>query len=137
MTYANRDVYDGKWLGLERHGQGKMTYANGDVFEGVWKRGKRGEGVLKTHKDQILALVDEHIRDLDSRVLWKLARQLPGPAINEEVSYLEQLRAHPALAFANQTVQVAGEMLKSLVDKARLAVEADNELSSVVMTISH
>ena len=73
MTYANCDVYDGKWLGLERHGQGKMTYANGDVFGGL-EQGKRGEGVLKTHKDQILALVDEHIRDLD--VLWKPARQL-------------------------------------------------------------
>ena len=90
----------------------------------------------KTHKDQIDALVDEHLLDLDSRVLWKLARQLPDPAINEEVSCLEQLRAHPALAFTNQTVEAAGEMLKSLVDKARLAVEADDELNRAVILMT-
>jgi hypothetical protein len=37
MTYANGDVYEGKWSVNKRHGQGKMTYANGAVYEGLWK----------------------------------------------------------------------------------------------------
>jgi hypothetical protein len=44
MTYANGDVYEGKWdRGLQK-GKGKMTYAKRDIYEGKWEKGDVYEG---------------------------------------------------------------------------------------------
>ena len=36
MTYANKEVYAGEWMGDKRHGKGTITFPNGDVFSGEW-----------------------------------------------------------------------------------------------------
>ena len=49
MTYANGDVYNGKWTRGKRHGEGEFTLANGDKYLGNWIGGeKHGEVHIPT-----------------------------------------------------------------------------------------
>jgi len=47
MTYANGDIYDGKWNLDKWHGEGKYSWANGASYDGCWVLGqKHGTGVF-------------------------------------------------------------------------------------------
>ena len=51
MTYANGDVYEGRWSADYYHGQGRMTYANGDVYDGEWRYNDRNGDGKMTYAD--------------------------------------------------------------------------------------
>ena len=65
MTYANGDVYKGKWKD-KNNGTGTITYANGDVYEGEWKYEKKyGIGKLTKYVDDpvFYQMYEEYVYD--------------------------------------------------------------------------
>jgi hypothetical protein len=48
MTYANGDVYVGRWVGSRHEGEGTLTEADGAVYAGTWNLGLRSGAAVHT-----------------------------------------------------------------------------------------
>jgi len=38
INYPNGDIYEGEWVGGEKHGQGVYSYNDGGNYSGNWKK---------------------------------------------------------------------------------------------------